>query len=161
MVCVKIYKLLFHGIYTYVDKLFNYLRLLTLSTIENVHKKRAHDKESRLATVMVSADLLDLKNLASLNKTFYEKIQRFTKRCKYEQLGSSLQLCMQLLKVANTVNKKKLPNRLIWDLYQESPSLIRAWIIPVFKEITFFEWLLIVFEKRYSKMWDAWLNCLQ
>jgi len=27
--------------------------LLSLSMIENVHKKRAHDKESRLSTVMV------------------------------------------------------------------------------------------------------------
>lgn len=59
--------------------LFNYPRLLTLSTIENVHKKRAHDKESRLSTVMVSADLSNLKDLASLNKTFNEKIQKFTK----------------------------------------------------------------------------------
>lgn len=42
--------------------LFNYPRLLTLSTIENVHKKRAHDKESRLSTVMVSADLSNLKD---------------------------------------------------------------------------------------------------
>lgn len=71
--------LLFHRIYTYVYKLFNYPRLLTLSTIENVHKKRAHDKESRLSTVMVSADLSNLKDLASLNKTFNEKIQKFTK----------------------------------------------------------------------------------
>ena len=28
--------------------------LLRLSMIENVHKKKAHDKDSRLATVMVS-----------------------------------------------------------------------------------------------------------
>jgi len=32
---------------------FCYRDKLSLSMIENVHKKRAHDKESRLSTVMV------------------------------------------------------------------------------------------------------------
>lgn len=37
-----------------INSLFNRGELISLRDIENIHKKRRHDKESRLETVLVS-----------------------------------------------------------------------------------------------------------
>ena len=37
-----------------INSLFNRGELISLGDIENIHKKRRHDKESRLETVLVS-----------------------------------------------------------------------------------------------------------